>query len=553
MGLRPTNSDKKHAQRRRPGERSVAPVVFLRGVNMGLRPTNSDEKHAQRRMPGEYGGAPGRVFQGSGQTRQVDWLFRAVRLRRSGSDGERETQSGTTNARRPAKGPSPRSAPPFKFRIMAASLNALRPLWPLFHNPASSRIIRRARGGTYFARVPLKGGAMFDRHERHCPITALTLLVVSGFAGAATAAETSDSRLPEAARTQDAKTVRTLLSHKADVNARSSDGSTALLWLAHWNDVETAELLLTRGRGRELGERFPHDAVIASVHQWKRRVCAAAPEIGRESKLGRSHRRNPADDLRQDRQRGRSPSAGGIRRGGQRERANAEPDGVDVGRRGTSPERGERAHRVTCGSQSPYQRRVHRDTLRGAGRGSGERPVVAGRRSGCEPPDADWRRRRRSYAEGAQGSGAATGYTPLLVATMRAQVDVALYLLDHGADPNIDAAGFTPLHWASTTWEGFASNPVYGFEDPMSGIPDRQAKLRLVKALLAHGAKCERAHDQAPAVVRHRIHGRRRSDPFAARRLSRRRGDDAHSARRPAPIPKSPRQPMRQPSWRRRA
>jgi ankyrin repeat protein len=86
------------------------------------------------------------------------------------------------------------------------------------------------------------------------------------------------------------------------------------------------------------------------------------------------------------------------------------------------------------------------------------------------------------------GGGGASGYTPLLVATTRAQMEVALYLLDHGADPNIDAAGLTPLHWASTTWEGFASNPVYGFEDPMSGIPDRQAKLRLVKALLAHGA-----------------------------------------------------------------
>ncbi len=89
---------------------------------------------------------------------------------------------------------------------------------------------------------------------------------------------------------------------------------------------------------------------------------------------------------------------------------------------------------------------------------------------------------------GRGGGGAASGFTPLLVATMRAQVEVALYLLDHGADPNIAAAGFTPLHWASTTWEGFASNPVYGFEDPMSGIPDRQAKLRLVKALLAHGS-----------------------------------------------------------------
>jgi ankyrin repeat protein len=80
------------------------------------------------------------------------------------------------------------------------------------------------------------------------------------------------------------------------------------------------------------------------------------------------------------------------------------------------------------------------------------------------------------------------GYTPLLVATLRANVELALYLLDHGADPNIAAAGFTPLHWASTTWEGYAANPVYGFEDAMSGIPDRQAKLRLVKALLAHGA-----------------------------------------------------------------
>jgi ankyrin repeat protein len=84
--------------------------------------------------------------------------------------------------------------------------------------------------------------------------------------------------------------------------------------------------------------------------------------------------------------------------------------------------------------------------------------------------------------------GGTSGYTPLLIATLRAQVDVAVYLLEHGADPNVDATGFTPLHWAATSWEGYASNPVYGFEDPMSGIPDRAGKLRLVRALLAHGA-----------------------------------------------------------------
>ena len=141
------------------------------------------------------------------------------------------------------------------------------------------------------------------------------------------------------------------------------------------------------------------------------------------------------------------------------------------------------------------------------------------------------------------------GYTPLLVATMRAQVDLALYLLDHGADPNIGAAGFTPLHWASTTWENYAANPVYGFEDPMSGIPDRQAKLRLVKALLAHGANVNARMTKPQPSVRQRIRGRRGRDAFPARRFGRRRGDDAHSARRPAPIPKSPPPPMRPPSW----
>ena len=80
------------------------------------------------------------------------------------------------------------------------------------------------------------------------------------------------------------------------------------------------------------------------------------------------------------------------------------------------------------------------------------------------------------------------GSTPLLVATTRAQVPLALFLLEHGADPNVGDAGFTPLHWAAGTWEGGVSNPVYGFSDPMSGIPNRQDKLQLVKALLAHGA-----------------------------------------------------------------
>jgi ankyrin repeat protein len=67
-------------------------------------------------------------------------------------------------------------------------------------------------------------------------------------------------------------------------------------------------------------------------------------------------------------------------------------------------------------------------------------------------------------------------------------VPLALFLLDQGADPNVMDAGFTPLHWAVGTWESGEANPVFGFTDAMSGLPDRQAKVQLVKALLAKGA-----------------------------------------------------------------
>ena len=38
-----------------------------------------------------------------------------------------------------------------------------------------------------------------------------------------------------------------LLKQGIDVNASQADGSTALHWAAHWNDGETADLLITSG------------------------------------------------------------------------------------------------------------------------------------------------------------------------------------------------------------------------------------------------------------------------------------------------------------------
>ena len=62
----------------------------------------------------------------------------------------------------------------------------------------------------------------------------VALLVVA----AAPAAAQDDAPLVTAAAEQDRVAVRALLDAGADVNAARADGATALLYAAHWDDLE---------------------------------------------------------------------------------------------------------------------------------------------------------------------------------------------------------------------------------------------------------------------------------------------------------------------------
>src|SRR5215813_1251477 len=64
---------------------------------------------------------------------------------------------------------------------------------------------------------------------------------------ASIAASGSDLRLIEAVQYQNLQQASSLLNQHIDVNARSGDGSTALLWAAHWDAVDTAGLLIRAG------------------------------------------------------------------------------------------------------------------------------------------------------------------------------------------------------------------------------------------------------------------------------------------------------------------
>ena len=71
---------------------------------------------------------------------------------------------------------------------------------------------------------------------------ALVPLTVSSAAAAA-----PDERLIEAAAAQQTALVRDLLKQGVDVNASRADGTTALLWAAHWDDLVSVDLLLQAG------------------------------------------------------------------------------------------------------------------------------------------------------------------------------------------------------------------------------------------------------------------------------------------------------------------
>ena len=345
--------------------------------------------------------------------------------------------------------------------------------------------------------------------KRRRAATLMFLLTPVVMVAIAIAAE-GDLRLVDAARSQDAAAVRALLKQRIDVNARAHDGSTALLWAAHWNDVATAELLLNAGADPNAANDLRTTPLSLAC------TNASAALVERLLKAGADPNRPIATGETPLMTCAGSGSAGAVRallsRG-------ADVNAKEGARRQTAlmwaaAERHPDVVKILVAHGADLEARTSRgfSALHFAARegdvesagvllGAGTDINIRSQPAVAEKPAA----RGAPANTGGSGAGAYTGAggraggpsyeatvsagsTPLLVATVRAQVPLALFLLERGADPNASDAGMTPLHWAVGTWESGEANPVFGFTDAMSGIPVRQAKLQLVKALLARGA-----------------------------------------------------------------
>jgi ankyrin repeat protein len=305
-----------------------------------------------------------------------------------------------------------------------------------------------------------------------------------------------DIRLIEAVRRVDAAAVRRLLEQNVDVNITQPDGATALHWAAHRNDLTIADILLRAGASVDAADEGGVTPLALAALNGSAAMAdlllkaGASPNAGRESPVLSAARSGNVEVMRLLLASGGDPNAKEPARGQTAlmwAAAEKHPDvvrvliehGADVKAK-TVPVRTAGGGRGTFGGL-------------GGGMGGGSNgangftPLLFAVRAG------DLASVRLLAGAGANvNDTSADGMSALVLATIRAKVDIALFLLDQGADANAAGSGFTALHWASGSWETELTvtsiTPDREGEEWRTVAGLRERRLELVKALLEHGA-----------------------------------------------------------------
>jgi ankyrin repeat protein len=312
-----------------------------------------------------------------------------------------------------------------------------------------------------------------------CCVGLLAALPASAVAG-------GGNPLADAVRQQDKATLRALLKQRADVNAPQADGATALHWATHWNDAEAVDMLLAAGAKANVKNDYGvtplalacENASLPIVQKLlKAGADPNAATVTDETPLMTSVRVGNVAVVKALLAAGANVNA----KGGGREQtalfwavARQEHDIVQalIEHKADVNARTElRREYVTFSRGNPQGGRLTGladQTLESDGSRPGLRWVNKG---GMTPllyaaREGDLASAKILVAAGANlNATTGVGDTPLMVAVRNDQNEVAMFLLDKGADPNIAEAGHTALHVAVA-----------------------RKNLDLVKALLAHKA-----------------------------------------------------------------
>ncbi len=313
------------------------------------------------------------------------------------------------------------------------------------------------------------------------------LLLVAGLAHAA------DQRLADAVEKRDQAAVRSLLQQQADVNARQGDGATALHWAAHWNDLETADLLIGAGAGVNAANDYGVTPLLLACTNGSAPMAAILLRAGAdpnaalptgETPLMKAARTGDVETVNLLLAAGANVNATESRQGQTALMWAAAQKHPEVVRALVA--RGADVHARSNGGFSALFFAARLGDLE-----SVQALLAAGADVNAAAPGdgssgVSTRYQNIGAIDAAKRSSA--GMTPLLIASANGHEALSIFLLERGADPNAaDPNGFTALHYAIQKGASHIAAVQLDSLDARAYM-FRPNMVKLIDTLLARGA-----------------------------------------------------------------
>ncbi|MQA91432.1 MAG: hypothetical protein GEU90_14600 [Gemmatimonas sp.] len=340
----------------------------------------------------------------------------------------------------------------------------------------------------------------------------------------------SGDRIPplvEAAKDAEWEEVRSLVDGGADVNVREADGTTALHWASYWDRVDIADLLIDEGAevnvANDLGATPLWPASLNASEEMVRRLLAAGadPNLGLlsgETPLMTASRSGGREVVLELLAKGADPNASATR--GQTALMWAVSQGhadvvevliengagihgrSDVWKQLWQTDGGEVVHPdlhvwIDHGGNTPLLFATMRGDLASArilvdaGADVNETSPYGASAIVYAAHSGNAELVRYLLEKGADPNADGAGYTALHAAMLRRHVDAATHLLEYGADPNAPLQTTTPTRRAS---DDFYFHPAWVGTTPF-WLAARFSQPRVMRLLLDHGADPHFVHD----------------------------------------------------------
>jgi ankyrin len=309
-----------------------------------------------------------------------------------------------------------------------------------------------------------------------------------------------DTRLPDAAMRSDRETVRSLLQQKIDVNATQPDGMTALHWAVRADDFDTAQLLIRSGAKVNAATRYGVTPLYlaavkgnASMIDALLRAGADANSAnpGGETALMTASRTGKTDAIKvlldhganvnaRETVRGQTPLMWAVLENHEDAVRLLLSHGADINAQTDAviPDGTTDVPQATSGDIGAHGPGIYRSRAVPSPSGAMTALLFAARDGNLEMA------RILTDAKADLEKPSANGTHPLVAAITNNHIELAMFLLDKGADPNATDNFYkrTPLFAAVEM-----RNPDFT-RDTAPPVPDKRDPMDLIKALLAKGA-----------------------------------------------------------------